>query len=275
MNILVCFKVGPDLDQLSGSDWVVDGCSRVETRFVKRMINPYDESTLELALKLADQAGGAGITTALGLEALTIADSEANLTLKSLRALGYQEAVRIEADRDLDFAPENVATLIAAYVLSTDRLDLIMMGRQSGVGDNAKTPLLTAEFLQWPCITQVTAVKKDTSGSYKVTAISDEGTVIRVIEPPCVLAVGNAPSSTLRVPTLKAIKEQAEIPVKTYDANELRNTTPHLPLKPDAELLKIEVVNRKRGGIIIEGTDAAEKAQILYQSYLKGWLAEL
>jgi len=273
MNVLVCFKILPDLDQLSVSDWLVDGCSRVETRFVKKIINPYDESALELALKLADQARGKALTS--NLNALTIADSEANLTLKSLRALGYQEAVRIEADRDLDFAPENVATLIAAYVLSTDRLDLIMMGRQSGVGDNAKTPLLTAELLQWPCITQVTAVEKDSAGTYKVTAMTDEGTVIRVIEPPCVLAVGNAPSSTLRVPTLKAIKEQAEIPVKTYTADELRNATPHLPLKPDAELLKIEVVNRKREGIIIEGADATEKAQILYQSYLKGWLAEL
>jgi electron transfer flavoprotein beta subunit len=106
MNILVCFKVVPDLDQLSGSDWVVDSCSRVETRFVKKMINPYDESALELALKMADQARGSAITTSLN--ALTIADSGANLTLKSLRALGYQEAVRIESDAETDFAPEEI-----------------------------------------------------------------------------------------------------------------------------------------------------------------------
>jgi electron transfer flavoprotein beta subunit len=113
-----------------------------------------------------------------------------------------------------------------------------MMGRQSGVGDNAKTPLLTAELLQWPCITQVTAVEKDTAGTYQVTAMADEGTVVnRVIKPPCVLAVGNAPSSTLRVPTLKAIKEQAEQPVKTYAAAELIKTSPNLPLNPGAELL--------------------------------------
>lgn len=273
MNVLVCFKVVPDLDQLSESDWVVDGCFRVETRFVKKMINPYDESALELALKLADQARGSAIATSL--TALTVADSGANLTLKSLRALGYQEAVRIEDDAELDFAPENVAALFAAYIRSTDGFDLIMMGRQSGVEDNAKTPLLAAELLQWPCITQVTAVEKDTAGTYKVTAMADEGTVTRVIKPPCVLAVGNAPSSTLRVPTLKAIKEQAEQPVKTYAAAELRKISPHLPLNPDAELLNLEVVNRKRESIIIDGADAAEKAGILYQSYLKGWLAEL
>lgn len=273
MNVLVCFKVVPDLDQLSVGDWVVNGCSRIETRFVKKMINPYDESALELALKLADQTRDSSTSTSLN--ALTVADGGANLTLKSLRALGYQEAVRIESDAELDFAPEEIATLIAAYVLNTDGFDLIMMGRQSGVGDNAKTPLLLAELLQWPCITQVTAVEKDTASTFKVTAGADEGTVTRIIKPPCVLAVGNAPSSTLRVPTLKAIKEQAEQPVKTYTEAELKEALPHLPLTPDAELLALEVVNSTRKSIIIEGADAAEKAQVLYHSYLKGWLAEL
>jgi len=149
------------------------------------------------------------------------------------------------------------------------------MGRQSGVGDNAKTPLLTAELLRWPCITQVTAVKKESAGNYLVSAMADEGIVTRIIKPPCVLAVGNAPSSTLRVPTLRAIKEQSAIAVKTYAAAELISTSPPLPANQGTELLTLEVVNRRRGGLIIEGADATEKAQILYQSYLKGWLAEL
>ncbi|MBM4235829.1 MAG: electron transfer flavoprotein subunit beta/FixA family protein [Firmicutes bacterium] len=273
MNVLVCFKVVPDLDQLSGSDWVVDGCSRVETRFIKKMINPYDESALELALKLANPAKVSGITT--NLSALTIADSGANLTLKNLRALGYQQAVRIESDAELDFAPQEIAILIAAYIRNANDFDLIIIGQQSGVGDNAKTPLLTAELMQWPCITQVTAIENDPAGNVKVTSLADEGTVTRVIKPPCVLAVGNAPFSTLRVPTLKAIKEQAAVPIKTIRSTEIRKAAPNLPDSPDAELLKLEVVHRKRKSMIINGANAPEKAKILYHSYLKGWLADL
>lgn len=273
MNVLVCFKVVPDLDQLSGSDWVVDGRSPVETRFVKKIINPYDESALELALRLADQSGSSGVTT--NLSTLTIADSSANLTLKSLRALGYREAVRIESDTELDFAPENIAALLTAYIHRTTGFDLVITGRQGGVGDNAKTPLITAELLGWPCITQVTGVESKPDGYFKVTALADEGTVTRVIKPPCVLAVGNAPFSTLRVPTLKAIKEQADVPIKTISGLELKKAASKLQDFPGTELLNLEVVNRKRNTVMITGADAAEKARILYQSYLKGWLAEL
>ncbi len=273
MNVLVCFKIVPDLDRLSIDDWMIDNCARVETRFVNKIINPYDESALELALKLSEQARGVGV--AVTLQALTIAGGWANLALKKLRALGYQEAVRIESEEELSFDPEKVATLIATYIHNTNSIDLVMMGRQNSVGDNAKTPLLTAELLKWPCINQVTAVEIDTAGIYQVTSIADEGVITRKVKPPCLLAVGNAPFSYLRVPTLKAIKEQAAQPVKTLDTAELRLFSPFLPLISGVELLDLKIVNRKRAGTIIEGKNAAEKAGILYHSYLKGWLADL
>jgi len=225
MNVLVCFKVVPDLDQLSGSDWVVDGCSRVETRFIKKMINPYDESALELALKLANPAKVSGITT--NLSALTIADSGANLTLKNLRALGYQQAVRIESDAELDFAPQEIAILIAAYIRNANDFDLIIIGQQSGVGDNAKTPLLTAELMQWPCITQVTAIENDPAGNVKVTSLADEGTVTRVIKPPCVLAVGTPlPFPLCAYQPLKRSRNRPQYRLKPSAAQKLEKQHP-------------------------------------------------
>jgi electron transfer flavoprotein beta subunit len=273
MNVLVSFKIVPDLDLLSGHDWKVYNSNRVDTRFVKKMINPYDESALELALKLADQAGNAGFS--IDLSALTIADSGSDLTLKSLRALGYKKTTRIAEEDDLRFAPEKVAAMITAYARQRGNFDLIFMGRQSGVGDNAKTPLVTAELLGWPCITQVTGVERITARSLQVTAIADEGLVTRAIEPPCLLAVGNAPFSNLRVPTLRAIKEQGERPIDLITMADLKSTLSSLPMKPDADLIKLEPISRKRKSVLIEGSNAVEKAEILYQKFLKGWLAEL
>jgi len=273
MNVLVSFKVVPDLDLLSGNDWTVDGNCQVETRFVKKMINPYDESALELALKLADQAGNAGFS--IDLSALTIADSGSDLTLKSLRALGYRQAIRIAEEDDLRFAPEKVAALITAYARQRDDFNLIFMGRQSGVGDNAKTPLVAAELLGWPCITQVTGVTMISQHTLQVSAISDQGLVTRTIKTPCLLAVGNAPFSYLRVPTLRAIKEQAEQPIDVITRSDLKNTLSSLPYNPTIDLIKLEPISRKRNNEIIEGSNTAEKAEKLYQQYLKGWLTEL
>lgn len=273
MKILVCFKVVPDLDLLSGSGWEIDSRFRVETGFVKNVLNPYDESALEMALKLADQAAAAN--QKLDLSALTIGDQRARLFLKALQALNFNQATRIECSEDLHFNPEMTAALISAYVSNYDFPDLLIMGSQSGVGDNAKTPLLTAEILGWPSISQVFNLEPAAGNRIRAASLSDDGIIKQTITPPCVLSVGNAPSANLRVPTLKAIKASADNPVQVISLDDLSPAgfTDHP--QQDSTLLGLEVIERKRSGIIIEGATAAEKAQALYDNYLKGWLARL
>ena len=55
MKIAVCFKIIADYDRLSPKDWVWDDHYLVDTSFVRRVFNCFDESALETALKLAGQ----------------------------------------------------------------------------------------------------------------------------------------------------------------------------------------------------------------------------
>lgn len=273
MKILVCFKVVPDLDLLSGSGWEIDSHFRVETGFVKNILNPYDESALEMALKLADQAAEAQQNFYLG--ALTIGDQRARLFLKTLQALNFNQTTRIECNEDLRFNPEMTAALISAYISNYGFPDLLIMGSQSGVGDNAKTPLLTAEILGWPCISQVLTLEAAAGNRVRVASLSDDGIIKQTITPPCVLSVGNAPSANLCVPTLKAIKANADNPVEVVSLADLSTTGFSAHTQQDCSLLSLEVIERKRSGKIIEGATAVDKAQALYNNYLKGWLARL
>jgi electron transfer flavoprotein beta subunit len=273
MKILVCFKVVPDLDLLSGSGWEIDSRFRVETGFVKNILNPYDESALEMALKLADRAAETDHEFYLG--ALTIGDQRARLFLKTLQALNFDQTTRIECSEDLRFTPELTAAMISAYVSNYGFPDLLIMGSQSGVGDNAKTPLLTAETLGWPSISQVLNLEPAASNRVMVTSLGDDGVIKQTVTPPCVLSVGNAPSANLRVPTLKAIKATADKPVQVINLADLATAGITVSAQQDCSLLGLEVIDRKRSGIIIEGATAADKAQSLYDNYLKGWLARL
>ena len=273
MDILVCFKVVPDLDLLSGSGWVIDSHLRVETGFVKNILNPYDESALEIALKISDQAGETGIS--IRLSALTISDPKANLFLKTLNALKFDQTVRIECNSDLRFSPELCAALISAYVKRSGNPDYLIMGRQSGVGDNAMTPLITAEILNWPCISEVLSIEPSDDRCLRITYQADDGLYRQVIEPPCILTVGNAPNTYLRIPTLKDIKTHGQNPVKVLNAEDLiKDGRPEL-LSGNCELQSLEEISREREGVIIAAGTASEKAHILYHSYLKGWLAGL
>ena len=76
MKALICFKAVPELEALTGSDWRPDHRFRPETRFARTVINPLDESALELSLKLRDQAAKGGHE--VHLTALTIGDGRAD-----------------------------------------------------------------------------------------------------------------------------------------------------------------------------------------------------
>ncbi|MFU8793809.1 MAG: electron transfer flavoprotein subunit beta/FixA family protein [Dethiobacteria bacterium] len=272
MYILTCFKVVPDLDKLSGSSWTIDDQLNIETAFVSKMINPYDESALEIALQLSDQITTSGTTAELS--AITIGNSQADLYLKSLRALGYKKACRINCSIDLRFNPEYIAALIGAYVKQNNPCDLILMGRQSGEGDNAKTPFITAEIIGWPCIADVLKVDYISPKLISVTNLTDNGILRQTVKLPCLLTVGNAPNSHLRVPTLKAIKTVGNEPARVIeDKNLIKFVKPGQKIN-GAKLLGLELIDHTRQGIIIEGNSAEEKALLLYNNYLKGWLAD-
>ena len=157
MKILVCFKAAPNVEMLLDEDWVVDKKLQIDTSFVKNDLSSYDESALEMALKLSDACDDLGIS--LDLNALTVDGSGATPILKTLGALRFEKLVRIEPQEDLLFQPTKVATLISQYVLNHASQDVVLLGRQSDIGENAKTPFLAAEMLGWPCITQAIGIE--------------------------------------------------------------------------------------------------------------------
>lgn len=273
MKILVCFKLVPDLDLLSDEDWVADTNLRVDVSFVKSILNCFDESALEMSLKLYDYSKGFNIP--LNLTALTIGDRKSDTYLKTLYALRFDKALRVENNEDIGLLPEVAATVISQYVKEVDKQDVIILGRQSGIGDNAKTPLLVAEMLEWPCITQVISIEPDQEDGLRITNMVDDGILTQIIKTPCVLSVGNAPSSYMRVPTLKDKMKYGKTPIDIIDIQDFNIHALLDKFSNDCELKGLEKINNKRKGVIIEGTTPGEKARVLYDSYLRERLEKL
>lgn len=265
IRLLVCFKVVPDLEMLADEDWQVFD-NTIDTSFVKREINCFDESALEIALKLSDQAGDADPN--IHLTGLSIGGEHIDPFLKKLLALRYDQVVRIDYEEDLRFAPDIVASMINAYV-DREPQDVLLLGRQSSVGDNAQTPLILAEMLGWPCISQVTAVELETDSLLRVKNQVDDGVVEQVIQPPCVLSIGNAQSTTMRVPTLKDKMKYGKRPLTVMTFEELGLAQHPEQDKRNMALMNLENVDHQREAVkITEGTPE-EKALKLFDLYLK------
>lgn len=261
MNVVTCFALSPDLEMLAEEDWAVED-NQVDLSFVKRELNCYDESALELSLRLAEQA--ITVQQECFLTALHVGSREVEPFMRKLYALRFNQAVCVETSRDLRFSPAAVAAMIAAYVRDNQQ-EVIITGSQSSVGGNAQTPLLLAEHLGIPCITQVTAMEATSSGSLRVFSQVDDGHLRQTVAPPCLLSVGNAQNSYLRVPTLKDKMQYGKQPVNYIqpaegDTGETARS---------GELQSLRRREQGRNAVVIEEDSPEEMAKILYEQYVK------
>ncbi len=260
MNVLVCAKIIPEYDSLSERDWQMDESLRVNAGFVRSLINCYDESALELARRLHETPNAQ-----IFLTALTIGGEETESFLKTLYALCYNKALRIIPDhRDLRFAPQLIAQVIAAYAQENPQ-DLFLLGTQSPEGDNAATPLLLAERLGIPCVTQVIRLDCISPDTIEVQSKVDGGVLTQILRLPIVLAVGDSPCSFLHVPTLRDRMKYGKTPI---EHRPIRDFLPEETFSP-VELLNLTRPNHSRSPIYIVDGSPTEKARILYENYLK------
>ena len=267
MNILVCFIAAPELDKLIDEDWVIDKTLQIDTSFLKPILSSYDESALEIALKLSDASEG--LKVSIDLKALTIAGIPVTAILKTLNALRFKQVVRIDSHDDFRFRPRAIASILSQYVFKHAPQDVLFLGRQSSVGENAKTHLLVAEMLGWPCITQVTGVELVDENHLLVTSQVDDGQIRQQIQTPCVLSIGDAPNTYMRVPTLKDRVLYDKRPIEILSTTDFQ-----LPEETEA-LMDLKIISHERQGIFIEKETPEQKARELYEVYLKERLETL
>lgn len=272
MKILNCFKIVPDLEQVEEEDWAADDHLYIDTGYAKSTWDCFDEGALEMMLKLSDLSESFDVV--YELHALTVGKSKHETFLKTLYALGYDKTIRIANEEGLSFSPAAVSGAIAQYIIHYDTPDAVVMGIQSAEGSNMKTPLLLAEQLGWPCITQVTGMEPVDEQHLKLISQTDGGWLEQVVKTPCVIAVGNAPCAYLRIPTLKDKMKLGKKPITVLSAGQV-NLTDDIEAEEELELIALRCVDKQRQPQVIAGDNPREKAEILYHTYLKERLKEL
>lgn len=269
MKIAVCFKAQADYGRLPPANWKWDQDHFVDTGFVRRVFNHYDESALELGLKLSSSRKKRSTETEL--TAITVDDEHGDLFLKHLTALGYHHAVRIHCirNRDLRFDSLAISGLIAAYIKQGGH-QLVLLGIQGGEGDNQQTGPLVAERLGWPCIGQVTEViEAESPDCLKVSSRIDKALLIQTVRLPLVLTIGNALNSPcLRFPTLKQkLLARNSQPIIVSDRD--LGLDPDTWTQPDKTLMELHPPPKKQPCVFLEGETPRIQAQRLYEHYLK------
>ena len=97
----------------------------------------------------------------------------------------------------------------------------------------------------------------------------DDGRLQQTIQTPCVLSVGDAPGTFLRVPTIRDRMRYGKRPIKVLSISDFK------PLAYAPDLIDLKVIEYKRSAIPIEGQTPEEKAIKLHAEHLKERMPKL
>ncbi|CAG7942758.1 unnamed protein product [Penicillium olsonii] len=146
----------------------------VETAGVKHSLNPFDELSIEEAVRLRERKGPIKVEDILALSA---GGPKCPDVLRTAMAMGADRAFHIDVPEKGDGGPEplTIAKMLQA-VVKEQNVNLVLLGKQAIDGDQGQTGQMLAGLLGWPQTTQASKVEiKDEAGTVEVTHEVDGG----------------------------------------------------------------------------------------------------
>ena len=240
MKIAVCVSHVPDTAtkvKLNQDGKTIDPAG------VTYIINPYDEFAVEEALKTKEKIGGDSEVTVI-----SVGKSTNNETIRKALAMGVDKGVLLKDDNPRDSF--GIAKALSEEIKSIGA-ELVFFGKQSVDYDNSTTGQMTAQMLDYNCVTVV--VKFDLEGN-KISAEREIEGGKEVVETqlPAIITCQKGLNEP-RYASLKGImaakkKSIEEKPAAAYDNN--------------IETLKMHLPAAKQPGRIL-GTDATAVPELV------------
>ena len=217
MRILVCLKQVPDTNEVRMNDDFT-----LERDFVAQIINPADESALELGLQLRDSLGGE-------VTVLTMGPRRAESMLREALSRGADKAVLMT---DKTFAGAD--TLVTAQCLSRcakalGSFDLLIFGRRASDGETGQVGPMTASLMDIPCVSNITRAEGTEEG-LTALQLTENGRKTWLLPLPAAVTLCEW-SYRLRLPTLSGLRKAAQAEIQEITASSLGLTPPECGLK--------------------------------------------
>lgn len=248
MEIAVLLKQVPATESLIE---IAEGGTAIKTEGINWVMNPYDEMAVEEALQIRGAAGGTVTVFSLGPEKTVEA-------LRTALAMGADSAVRIDPQgRWLDGLA--IAKVLAGE-LKKGAFDLIIAGHRAVDDDNFQVGPAVAEFMGIPHISMV--IRQEVAqGKIRCTRTIDGGTLELETRLPALITTQRGLNEP-RYASLPGIMKAKKKPIDTRPLS----ATGTDPGDPKVRTLALRLPPQRKGGRIIAGEGAAEKAAALVKA---------
>jgi electron transfer flavoprotein beta subunit len=214
--------------------------SGVDLANVKMSMNPFDEISVEEAIRLREKGKATEVI------AVSIGPQQAGETIRTALAMGADRGILVKTD--LDVEPLAVAKILKA-ICDAEQPGLVITGKQAIDDDSNQTGQMLAALLGWSQATFASKLEVDGS-DFKVTREVDGGLQTLKLKGPAIVTTDlrlNEP----RYASLPNIMKAKKKPIADKSASDYGvDLTAHL------EILKTSEPPGRKGGVKVK--DVAE-----------------
>jgi electron transfer flavoprotein beta subunit len=228
LNIIVCVKVVTD-PEAPASIFKIDPETRrvVPGPGVPPVLNPYDENSLEAALRIKEQNPGK----------ITVISAGKNLPKAIIRkslAVGADVLVTLEDDSFEDADGHTTALILAAAIMKLGAFDLILTGRMAADTNAGQVGPGLAELLGIPSVTVAQRIEVSNGRAHVTRALADGHETVEV-PLPCLVTVSHE-LGELRSANVKGLMAAQKQPITTWRAGDLDISTTSIKQKKPVKL---------------------------------------
>ncbi|NTA83773.1 electron transfer flavoprotein subunit beta/FixA family protein [Agrobacterium tumefaciens] len=209
--------------------------SGVDLGNVKMSMNPFDEISVEEALRLKE-AGKADEVIVV-----SVGPSKAEDTLRTALAMGADRGILVETEDSLE--PLAVAKIIKA-VVDAEQPGVVIVGKQAIDDDSNQTGQMLAALLDWPQATFASKVAV-TNGSAEVSREVDGGTQTINVRLPAVVT-SDLRLNEPRYASLPNIMKAKKKPLEKKPLSDFGIDT-----SPRLNVLKTEEPQARKAGVML------------------------
>jgi electron transfer flavoprotein beta subunit len=249
MDSVVLIKQVPDT-AAPIQDYIRDGS--LDLSSVAWVVSPYEEYATEEALRLREKHGGS-------VTLLTLAPERADEALKSMLALGADEAVRVWDSGFEGLGPYARAQVLAA-ALNKLPYDMIWGGWKAVDEDYGLVPIYVAQLLDLPHISFVVDIAVEGRRA-KVKREVEGGKEILEVDLPAVFTAQKG-LNEVRYASLKGIMAVKRKTIAVWDTTALGLDAEQL-LTPRVKLIEMRRPPQRAPGRMLSGTPHEIAAELI------------
>jgi electron transfer flavoprotein beta subunit len=251
MNIIVCVKQVLDPEIPFGRLEVDPIAQRVVApEGIPRIINPYDERAVELALRLKEKHGGKITILSLGGPSWVA-------IVKHALSMGADDGVIVSDPAFEGTDTFGIASLLSKAIQKIGNYHLILCARQSADWEEGLVGTIIAENLSLPLVTVAEDIEVIEQG-LKVKQVTLDGHRIFMVPLPAVVTVSQEVGRP-RLPSGWGIINASKKQVPVWDAKAIGMDPSQAGMRAARrELIKLSVPERSRKCEIIQEESGAE-----------------